>query len=88
MKGWLILAAAALCLLAAGCADTGPSMTKEEAEDTIFTKTDVANMTPEMKAKIPANGLGPVGGAPGGSQPMGPGAAPPPDIAAGQAAPK
>jgi hypothetical protein len=71
----VLVAAAFGALALAGCAESGPKMSKEEAEDKIFAPTDVEKMSPEMKAKIPGNALGPGGG----GQP-GAGATPPPNL--------
>jgi hypothetical protein len=54
--GWIVP-----LLVLAGCGSGDKPMTKGEAEDKIFAPTDIESMTPEMKAKIPANGLGPAG---------------------------
>lgn len=78
MKPWFMIAAGVLFLACLGCAEDEKPMTKEEAAKKIFAPTKVEDMSPEMRSKIPANGLGPAGD--GGARPNLPGATPPPSL--------
>ncbi|MDX2066568.1 MAG: hypothetical protein SFX74_12585 [Fimbriimonadaceae bacterium] len=75
---FVMLAALAL----AGCDGSEKPMSKDEAKDKIFAPTDLDKMTPEMRAKVPANGMGPAGSSGGGGSATPPanlpGANPPP----------
>lgn len=44
-----------------GCASQEKPLSQQEAKEKIFAPTDVNGMSPEMRARIPQNGLGPAG---------------------------
>lgn len=82
MRLWILALAGLACVALVGCDGGEKPMSKKDAEDKIFAPTDVNSMSPEMKAKIPSNGLGPAGSQ---GAPQMPGATPPPNLQGGQA---
>ncbi|MCG9895041.1 MAG: hypothetical protein MH204_06165 [Fimbriimonadaceae bacterium] len=76
--GLLVVCAVCGSALFAGCGGSAPQSREESARD-ILKPTDLEAMTPEMRSRVPANGLGPAPGTSGapGATPGAP-ATPPP----------